>query len=248
MRRGSLFALVLVFALGGCETPTAPEAEAEIQASYYGGSDAVRTYRVTVTNLTSSQPMTPSFVSTHDRRVRLYRIGRRASEGIKEIAENGNLSVLQERLEASKRVSSVVIAAGDPPPLLQGESITFEITASGRAHFLSWASMLICTNDGFTGNNRIFLPRKVGATRWARSYGFDAGTERNTEDFADIVPPCQIFGATSSDDAGTGMSNPELATKGRVRFHRGIRGGNDLVPELHGWKNPVASIKVERIG
>ncbi len=81
-----------------------------------------------------------------------------------------------------------------------------------------------------------------------RSYGFDAGSERNTEDFADIVPPCQIFGATSSADAGTGMSDPALATKGRVRLHRGIRGGNDLVPELHGWRNPVASIRVERIG
>lgn len=119
-------------------------------------------------------------------------------------------------------MSSVVIAAGDPPPLLQGESITFEITASRRAWFLSWTSM--------------------------RSYGFDAGSERNTEDFADIVPPCQIFGATSSADAGTGMSDPALATKGRVRLHRGIRGGNDLVPELHGWRNPVASIRVERIG
>lgn len=251
MRRTVMFALVALTATVGCDVAdtTAPEIEPELdlQASHQA-SDVVRSYRVTVTNLTSSQPLTPPLVATHERGVRLYRVGRRASEGIKEIAENGNLGVLQQALTENPRVHSVVIAAGDPPPLLQGESITFEITSSGRAFYLSWASMLICTNDGFTGNNRVFLPRHVGQKRWARSYGFDAGTERNTEDFADIVPPCQIFGATSSDDEGTGMSNPALATHERVRVHRGIHGGNDLVPELHGWRNPVASISVERIG
>ena len=148
---------------------------------------------------------------------------------------------------ANDNVSQVVIAVGDPPPLLQGESITFEIQGEGDARFLSWVSMLICTNDGFTGRNRIRLPNQVGQTRSASARAYDAGTEINTEDFADIVPPCQIFGATSSDDTGTGMSNPDLAEHKRIRPHRGITGGNDLLRQLHGWSNPTAKIEIERI-
>ena len=80
------------------------------------------------------------------------------------------------------------------------------------------------------------------------SRAYDAGTEINTEDFADIVPPCQIFGATSSDDMGTGMSDPSLSEDSRVRPHQGIHGGNDLVPSLHGWSDPVAQVEIRRIG
>lgn len=248
MRRAPFAMLVAGIALAGCqESPTQPEIEPSLSAVH--GEDApARTYRVTVTNLTSTQPLTPPLVATHNARARFFRIGRPASVGIREIAENGNLGPMQTALLANPNVSSVVIAAGDPPPLLQGESITFEIDGAADARFLSWVSMLICTNDGFAGRNRVRLPRRVGHARTAYARAYDAGSEINTEDFADIVPPCQIFGATSSDDEGTGMSNPALAEHRRVRPHRGIRGGNDLERRLHGWKNPVAKIVVERIG
>lgn len=249
MRKTVFAALVAGLALLGCEaTPTAPDVEPQL--SYQDGddhADKTRTYRVTVHNLTSTQPLTPPLVATHGRDVRFFRVGRPASEGIREIAENGNLGPMNEALLGHEDVN-VVIAAGEPPPLLQEGSISFDIDASGNARFLSWVSMLICSNDGFTGRNRIRLPRRMGGMRTAYSRAYDAGTEINTEDFADIVPPCQIFGATSSDDAGTGMSNPELAEHRRIRRHRGIRGGNDLDRELHGWRNPVAKIEIERIG
>jgi len=212
-----------------------------------GGEEQLRTYRVTVYNLTSSQPLTPPLVATHNGDARFFKVGHEASEGIRQIAENGNLGPLNEALMADDNVGEVVIAVGDPPPLLQNESITFEIQGDSDARFLSWVSMLICTNDGFTGRNRVRLPNQVGQMRSAFANAYDAGSEINTEDFADIVPPCQIFGATSSDDAGTGMSNPDLAENGRILPHRGITGGNDLDRELHGWSNPTAKIEIERI-
>lgn len=251
MRKTMFAAVIAAFAVAGCEAPLT-EPEIEPQLSYQDDDDgderAPRSYRVTVYNLTSSQPLTPPLIATHTSRVRLFRVGRRASEGIREIAENGNLGPLSDALSTKRRVSGVVIAAGDPPPLLQNESISIEIEADRRFRYLSWVSMLICTNDGFTGRNRIRLPGRVGQTRTTYARAYDAGTEINTEDFADIVPPCQIFGATSSDDAGTGMSNPDLKERRRIRRHRGIRGGNDLVPDLHGWSNPVAKVVIERIG
>jgi hypothetical protein len=79
--------------------------------------------------------------------------------------------------------------------------------------------------------------------------GYDAGTEINTEDFADIVPPCQGLIGVSSGEAGTGVSNPALAEGGVIHHHAGIQGGADLVPAVHGWDvdEPVAEITVERI-
>jgi hypothetical protein len=108
--------------------------------------------------------------------------------------------------------------------------------------------MLICTNDGFTGVDSLRLPKDVGDAVVVRSASYDAGTETNTEDFADIVPPCQGLVGVSSGEPGTGMSNPALAEGGVIHHHPGIAGGADLVPAIHGWTDPVAEITVERVG
>jgi hypothetical protein len=107
---------------------------------------------------------------------------------------------------------------------------------------------LICTNDGFTGVDGMKLPDKVGKTTTKMTDGYDAFTEINTEDYADIVPPCQGLIGDTSGDPGTGVSNPALAEGGVITHHEGIQGGNDLDPEIHGWEDPVAEIEVERTG
>ena len=68
----------------------------------------------------------------------------------------------------------------------------------------------------------------------------------NTEDFADIVPPCQGLIGVSSGDAGTGMSDPALAESGAIMSHPGILGGADLVPGTHGWMGAVTEVEIER--
>ena len=42
--------------------------------------------------------------------------GEIAPNGVREIAENGNLDPMVAGLESDERVSDVVVAAGDPPP------------------------------------------------------------------------------------------------------------------------------------
>jgi hypothetical protein len=128
-----------------------------------------------------------------------------------------------------------------------GDTVTLTVTASKGAKFLSFASMLICTNDGFTGVSSLRLPKHVGDAVVVRSAGYDAGTELNTEDFADIVPPCQGLVGVSSGEPGTGTSNPALAEGGVIHHHAGIVGGADLVPAIHGWTDPVAEVAVERV-
>lgn len=215
----------------------------------------VRTYRVTVTNLTHGQPLTPVLFATHRADVDVFTVGSSASFGVKEIAENGNLAPLGEALKATKGVSRVlmgsvpIVPEGTPGSALFPDSVTFEIKAGRGAPRLSWVSMLICTNDGFTGLDSLELPQHVGDSVQVGTAGYDSGTEINTEDFADIVPPCQELIGVSSGEPGTGTSNPALAEGGVIHHHEGIAGGADLLPEVHGWdvNAPVAEVTVERI-
>ena len=215
-----------------------------------------RSFKVKITDLTSGQPMTPPVVATHRGKNRIFKVGREASFGVKEIAENGNNGPLLDALAAEARVSEAVEAPGGPlvPPGNPGSAdfddrTTFTIGADRGARRLSFAMMLICTNDGFTGVNGLKLPSKVGDKVTARTAAYDSGTELNTEDFADIVPPCQGLIGVKSGEPGTATSNPALLEGGVIAHHAGILGGSDLLPAVHGWdtSRPVAKVTVKRI-
>ena len=157
-------------------------------------------------------------------------------------------------LEADPKVSHVVAAGAPlvPPgsPLLGtfDDEVTLTIEADPGARFLSYESMLICTNDGFTGSDRLRLPNQVGDSLSVATASYDAGTEVNTEDFADIVPLCQPLMGVSSGEPGTGMSDPALAEGGVIHHHPGIAGGADLLPAVHGWTDPVTLVTITRVG
>ena len=196
------------------------------------------TYTVTIENLTSGQPFTPPVVVAHSDQMDLFEVGQAASEEVRQIAENGNSDPLVALLSGSDAVMDSTVGDG---PIMPGGSATFSLDAPAGS-LLSAVFMLICTNDGFSGIDSWPLPASGSATMDLNAY--DAGTEMNTEDFADIVPPCQGLIGVMSDDDGTGMSNPALAEGGVIAAHSGIQGGNDLTVSDHGWTDPVARITV----
>ena len=51
----------------------------------------------------------------------------------------------------------------------------------------------------------------------------------------------------SGSAAGTGASDPALATNGVIAHHPGITGRRDLLTNVHGWSDPVATFTVTRI-
>ena len=205
----------------------------------------VSSYEVTITNSTGGQPFTPPLVATHQRAIDLFDVGAPASEAIQQIAENGNLDPAVALATGSSKVFDAQVVLGDVPPLLPGASRTFTVRAEPGSRNLTWVSMLICTNDGFTGLDTVKLPQHVGDTATYQTAGYDAGTEVNTEDWNDLVPPCaQLTGF--GDQGGTGMSNPDLAEGGVITHHPGIAGIADLVPSVHGWVDPVASVEITR--
>jgi hypothetical protein len=230
---------------------------AALAPSAAGEREGQRTYRVTITDLTGGQPLTPPVVATHGGKHELFEVGQPASVGVREIAENGHNAPLLAFLEADpfNRISAFeqagdrpLVPARRPGSAMFPDRVTFEINSRPSARRLSFVSMLICTNDGFTGVDSLRLPARRDRTVEAETQAYDAHTELNTEDFADIVPPCQALIGVGSGEAGSGVSDPAIAEGGVIAHHAGIVGGSDLVPEVHGWTNPVASIAVTRIG
>ena len=239
-----------------------------IVAADPGNRKGDATYEVTIENLTASTPtagppatgqwFTPPLVATHRQPTSLFTPGEPASFELKEIAENGKLGPMKEALSADEHVDEfVVAAAGAPPPLAPGNEVTVGLSGDRGRKYLSFVSMLICTNDGFTGVDTLRLPKRVGDEVVVETNAYDAGTELNTEDFADLVPPCQALNGVSSDDAGVGTSDPDLAENGVVHAHPGINaaddtdpddGDDDLTQADHGWTDPVGRITVKRTG
>lgn len=211
-----------------------------------------RSYLVTIQNLTGGQPMTPPVIAAHKMGTRLFMVGEEAGPEIQAIAENGNNGPLLDALAEDDRVFALeegstgpLVPGGNPGNTPFGNAVSIMITTPAEAGTLSMASMLICTNDGFTGLNGVKLPKKGASVFFTRA--FDAGTEINTEDFADIVPPCQGLIGVSSDDPGTGMTDPALAEGEVIMPHTGIVGGDDLLPEVHGWNEPVGKVTITRV-
>lgn len=200
------------------------------------GSDT--SYTVTVENLTDNQPLTPPVVIAHASGFDAVTVGEAASSQLQQVAENGNNDPLVQLAEGSADVMAVTTGTA---PIMPGESATLEISAPAGS-LLSAVMMLICTNDGFTGVDSMELP--ASGSQSVETDAYDAGTEMNTEDFADMVPPCQELSGVSSDDEGTGESNADLAEGGVVAAHAGIQGGTDLTVADHGWTDPVAQITV----
>ena len=216
-------------------------------------SSAVKTqtYEVTITNLTPGQPITPPLLVTHSADTGFFTVGKMASNGIQQLSENGNSEPLVKMLQGKTGVLDIVqgtsplVPANDPGNTDLSHSETFVVSAEGDMRYLSFASMLVCTNDGFAGIDSVKLPYYKQKTVYAMAY--DARTEMNTEDFADMVPPCQgVIGISSGED-GTGASSPDLAESGVIIPHVGIMGGEDLLEKVHAWSNPAVKIDIVRI-
>lgn len=214
-------------------------------------SPPLRSYEVTLHNLTDGQPFSPGFAATHRPNFHAFQVGDLAHPGIEAIAEAGNEAPAVAALGSLDRITDLydINRPLTPDGTTVGmftDTLTFEITAHPGDR-LSLAVMLICTNDGFTGLDAVKLPAHGSVTYHAA--GYDAGTEDNTEESVDIVDPCSGLGPVhlagdpdGNQDAAVD-SDPHVA----IHHHPGIEGVGELTDADHGWTNPVAEIEIERV-
>src|SRR5437868_3482011 len=111
-----------------------------------------KTYEITVTNINSGkQGLSPLVIATHPASVHAWQLGQQASKGLELVAEEGMPDMLATELK-----DKATDVATTHAHLLPGDSITVRITAK-EGDMLSAATMLIQTNDGFTGLDSVPL-------------------------------------------------------------------------------------------
>jgi hypothetical protein len=220
----------------------------------YGSGDELETYRVTLKNLTSGQPFSPPVAATHRKSIRMFEVGKLASDELAAIAQAGNEVPMFNLFNGSPRVTQAVDVGQPltPSGKVVGsftDTVSFEISAR-EGDRLSLATMLICTNDGFLGLDSVKLPDDESRTFFLN--GYDAGRENNTEISPHIVDPCSALGPVPlpGDPDGNVDSGPGVTTDPpeRIHHHPNIQGVGELSPSLHGWSDPVASVTVEPLG
>ena len=196
-----------------------------------------KTWQVTITNLTpagagppGSQPLSPPLFVVHSGKADVWSLGQIASHGVAAIAEDANNAVLESALPALPGVKSVFTGAGGPIP--SGQSRTFTVESAGRFNRLSLVTMLVNTNDAFTGLDSLRLSGR-GGTHMTMAY--DGGSERNNELESHIPGPCcnNPF-----------VRDPEGALIGP---HEGITGRGDLDPDVYDWEGAAARITIQRV-
>jgi hypothetical protein len=190
-------------------------------------SPSSRTARVTLTNLTEHQIFSPPLIAVGSD-PRIFSLGTRAGRGLRLIAEEGDSSVLAASLSSDPRVSQVVALTD---PLMHGDSISVDVPV-GDGERLSVATMLVDTNDGFTGTSGFPLDEIRDATLYLRT--FDAGTEVNNEKAA-FVPGPPFDGHRRQPEHGF------------IGYHKGIKGLGDLDPSVYGWTDPSASLTIHEM-
>jgi Spondin_N len=226
MRRFLLLALGALLAAGLLIAP----------ASGSDDDGGTKVWSVTIENLTppgpgapGSQPLSPPLFVVHSSRADVWSVGEIASHGVAAIAEDADNSVLESALPQVDGVKSVATGAGGPIP--SGATRTYTVETTGGFNRLSVLTMLVNTNDAFTGLDSLRL-RGEGTTLETMAY--DAGSERNNELKSHIPGPC--------------CNNPFVRDPegNLIRMHEGITGRGELDPAKYDWSEPAAMITIER--
>lgn len=194
---------------------------------------AGKLFEVTITNLTKGQAFTPLLAVTHAPRVSLFTPGEPATAGLALLAEAGDTSLLASELASTGGVSDT---ATNGALLLPGASVSIRIRATRFSDELSFAGMLIPTNDSFVALDGLNLPWS-GAPVARLLAAYDAGSETNDELCANIPGPV----------CGGQGGSPMVDGEGYIHISSGIHGEGDLSAAKYDWRNPVARVVVRRI-
>jgi hypothetical protein len=208
-----------------------------LTASAGADEGGAKVWRVTIENLTppgpgapGSQPLSPPLFVVHSKRADVWSLGGIASHPVAAIAEDANNAPAESALAQLSGVREVFTGAGGPIP--SGTARSYLVETKGKYKRLSVVTMLVNTNDGFTGLDS-YRVRGHGAVLWRMAY--DAGSERNNELTAFIPGPCCGHPIVRDSEGAL------------IRMHPGIEGVGGLDPAVYGWEGRVARITIERV-
>jgi len=199
------------------------------------------TYQVIVTNLTYAQPMSPVALVLHNEG-QLWSVGEMASVALENLAESGdNSAVLAESIVLSGQGGAGLILPG----MSEMVDVSYTVSDENNAPtMLSLATMLVNTNDAFTGINALAINNlAVGESISLTTSSYDSGTEKNSELMTTIPGPA---------GGGTGEGfNAERNDIDKVAMHSGVVSADDglmvsALTQAHRFDNPTLAVMVTR--
>ena len=201
-------------------------------------------FELTITNLTNAQPLSPIAVIVHNAGYKTFRVGEAASVPLETLAEAGNNNPLVSDAAGDSNVMLATTGTGPiPPGSAQAIRFSMNISDFGSSQ-LSVLSMLVNTNDAFTGLNGMTIPdMAIGESITRRTVAYDAGTEADDELLANIPGPAA---------GGEGFNTVRGDRVNAVSMHNGVISQDDgfvtsELTEAHRFDNPVMAVKLTRI-
>lgn len=192
-------------------------------------------YKVTITNLTYAQPLSPLAVVLHNDS-KMWMIGETASIALEKLAEGGDNSDFISD-------STIIAAKSSEGVILPGSDRTVEVTTTDiNATFFTVATMLVNTNDAFTGLTGIDISTlEINDTESWNLNVYDAGTEANSEAMGTIPGPA---------DGGTGFDESRNDVD-FVAMHSGVVSqddglSNSVLTQAHRFDNPAIKLTITR--
>jgi hypothetical protein len=229
-----LFMTVFALGLSACSDNdtippvTPPVVEPEPEVIEYG-------YTIEVTNLTYAQPLSPIAVLLHGDE-KLWSAGEEASEALEKLAEGGDNADFIA-------LDSALAAMSSDEPVGPGSSTSISIsTTDDSATFLTVATMLVNTNDAFTGLTGIDISAmEVDDNKSWNLNVYDAGTEADNEEAGTIPGPA---------DGGEGY-NEARDDVDFISLHSGVVSQDDgltnsVLTQAHRFDNPAIKLTITR--
>lgn len=223
----SLFSL-LTLALVACSSDNDDPAPPPVQP-------IPKTFQVVVTNITHSQPFSPAAVALHQSGS-FWQLNQAASDALETMAEGGdNSALLAESFVLEGASGGEIIMPGTE------DVVPIQTLETGDL-YLSVATMLVNTNDAFTGVSSIDVTNMaVGDSLTFRVAAYDAGTEGNSEAQGTIPGPA---------DGGEGF-NSTRDDRDFVHRHPGVVTMDDglmtsVLDQSHRFDNPVSTVRILR--
>jgi hypothetical protein len=192
-------------------------------------------YSITLTNLTYAQPLSPIAVALHGD-TKMWEVGQAASVELEKLAEGGDNS---DFISLATNMATTTSEG----PVLPGSSVTLEVTTTeSMASYLTVATMLVNTNDAFSGLTGVDISTlELDQEKSWRLNVYDAGTEKNNEASGTIPGPA---------DGGVGYD----ATRDDidvVGYHSGVVSkddglSNSILTQAHRFDNPAVKLTITR--
>jgi hypothetical protein len=247
----------------GPQGPAGPQGEAGADGQDgTDGQDGINgnsaVYTVQITNLTYSQPFAPAAVILHEPGFNAFEEGEPASMGIEIMAEGGDPSMVITEAMDSTDFLDAQNSGGILGPRSMGEELTLVVPElDADALRLTVTTMLVNTNDGFTGLNAANVSNMaIGDSKTFMTVTWDAGTEANTETAATMPGPAAGAAGGGGEAAGYDVARDDFADA--VRLHQGVvtsANANDpsreglstsVLTEAHRFDFPTSRVVITR--